>query len=103
MILVRINNKQPVRTCVGCNGKHAQSTLMRVASHGSALPVFDPQRREPGRGVWLCRNVKCVEQAWQRQAIARGLKLKLTTPEERAALVALKDNILRALSDESSC
>ena len=92
---------QPIRTCVGCSQKQVQSTLMRVASHQGAMPEFDLRRRAKGRGVWLCRKVECVEKAWQRHAIERGLKLKMQTPAEREALEALKQSILRALSDEN--
>jgi predicted RNA-binding protein YlxR (DUF448 family) len=93
--------QQPIRTCIGCGQKHAQSTLMRIASYQSTSPVFDAERREAGRGVWLCRKPECVERAWQRHAVERGLKLKINTPAEREALAALKHTILRALSNEN--
>lgn len=90
---------RPIRTCAGCGGKFDQSTLMRLASHQGALPKLDGKVRAPGRGVWLCRNETCIERAWQRRAIERGLKLKLTTPEERQALALLKQDIYRLLGE----
>jgi predicted RNA-binding protein YlxR (DUF448 family) len=93
---------QPIRTCAGCGKKFDQSTLWRLASHQGALPIWDGRKRAPGRGVWLCRKAECVERAWQRHAIERSFKLKIQTPEERAALKALQETILRALSNEYS-
>lgn len=88
-----------IRTCAGCGGKFDQSTLMRLASHRGALPKLDEKVRAPGRGVWLCRKEVCIERAWQRHAIERSLKLKLTTPEERQFLALLKQDIYRLLGE----
>lgn len=90
---------RPIRTCAGCGGKFDQSTLMRLASHDGALPTVDEKRQAPGRGVWLCRKSACVERAWQRQAITRSLKLKVTTPEDRQLLASLKIEIDRLLGE----
>ena len=90
---------RPIRTCAGCSGKFDQSTLIRVASHHGALPKLDQNVREPGRGLWLCRKDTCIERAWQRRAVERGLKLKLTTLEERQSLALLKQDIYRLLGE----
>ncbi|MDF2439310.1 MAG: uncharacterized protein JWN98_294 [Abditibacteriota bacterium] len=89
----------PIRTCAGCGGKFDQSTLLRLASHRGALPALEGRVRAPGRGVSLCRKKACIERAWQRHAIERGLKLKLTTPEERQVLALLKQDIYRLLGE----
>jgi predicted RNA-binding protein YlxR (DUF448 family) len=90
---------RPIRTCAGCGGKFVQSTLMRLASHQGALPERDERVRAPGRGVWLCRKKACIERAWQRRAIERSLKLKLTMPEERQSLALLEQDIYRLLGE----
>ncbi|MDT0301458.1 YlxR family protein [Streptomonospora wellingtoniae] len=64
---------RPVRTCVGCRSRAAQSDLMRlVASSGAAVP--DPPRRMPGRGAYLHADPGCWESAKRRGGLARALR-----------------------------
>lgn len=70
----------PIRTCVGCGGKSPQRVMLRVASQARALPTLDLAFRAPGRGAYLCRRARCVEQAFKRRALERSLKLKQSAP-----------------------
>ena len=70
----------PIRTCVGCGGKSPQRALLRVASLAGAPATLDIDYRAPGRGAYLCRQARCIEQAWKRHALERMLKLKQSAP-----------------------
>ncbi|WP_156184995.1 YlxR family protein [Allosalinactinospora lopnorensis] len=62
----------PVRTCVGCRSRAAQSDLLRlVADTVSASVVVDPARRMPGRGAYLHADRRCWEKAERRRAWQR--------------------------------
>jgi predicted RNA-binding protein YlxR (DUF448 family) len=71
----------PVRTCVGCRQRANQSDLLRLVSRLSSdsriVVEFDPQRKISGRGAWLHANEDCLNQAIQRRAIARALRLSV--------------------------
>jgi uncharacterized protein len=61
----------PIRTCAGCGRKAPQAELVRfVAKEG----VLAPGRREPGRGVYVCRRRPCFERAAARRAFSRTLR-----------------------------
>ena len=61
----------PVRTCVGCGRKAAQSELLRfVAKDGRLVPGST----EPGRGAYTCRRLTCFERAISRRAFNRTLR-----------------------------
>lgn len=64
----------PERTCVGCRRRAPQRELLRVALDGTRV-VADPLRRAPGRGAYLHRDPRCVEQARRRRAFRRAFRL----------------------------
>jgi predicted RNA-binding protein YlxR (DUF448 family) len=66
----------------------AQRELVRIVAGDGEL-VVDRDRRLPGRGVYLCPEPGCAEQARRRGAIPRKLRCTLTVPpdlEERVAI-----------------
>ncbi|WP_083947842.1 YlxR family protein [Thermobifida cellulosilytica] len=63
----------PVRTCVGCRAKAAQSDLVRLALDGDAV-VCDPARRMPGRGAYLHPDRRCWEAAQRRRVWPRAFR-----------------------------
>jgi predicted RNA-binding protein YlxR (DUF448 family) len=65
---------EPVRTCVGCRRREPRSALLRVVAVEGAL-VPDTAARLPGRGSWVHPTSACVDQAVQRRAFTRALRL----------------------------
>ncbi|AQX80628.1 hypothetical protein BWO91_12220 [Plantibacter flavus] len=65
---------EPVRTCVGCRRREPRSALLRVVAVEGAL-VPDAAARLPGRGSWVHPTSACVDQAVQRRAFTRALRL----------------------------
>ncbi|PWW62448.1 YlxR family protein [Actinokineospora spheciospongiae] len=64
---------RPVRTCVGCRVRAADTELLRVVlAAGEAIP--DPRRRMPGRGAWLHPDERCLAKAEKRRAFPRALR-----------------------------
>lgn len=61
----------PVRTCVGCGRKAAQTELVRFAAVDGRLV---PGRTLEGRGVYTCRRLSCFERAVARRAFNRVLR-----------------------------
>jgi predicted RNA-binding protein YlxR (DUF448 family) len=57
-------SKQPVRTCVGCRARFAQSELVRFVRAAGAWQPDPPsaRRKQPGRGAYLC-SPACAERA----------------------------------------
>jgi uncharacterized protein len=64
----------PVRTCVGCKGRAAKSSLLRLVVSGGDL-VPDPQARQLGRGAYLHPSLACFELAQRRRAFPRALRV----------------------------
>jgi predicted RNA-binding protein YlxR (DUF448 family) len=78
--------REPERTCVGCRDKAAKRVLLRVARTPEGVRV-DPEGKLPGRGVYVHRELACVEAASKRGAFGRALRAGLSA-EEAARLRA---------------
>ena len=65
--------KKPIRTCVGCKVRAAQSSLLRIVVAGDGI-VPDPQARQPGRGAYLHPSLACFELAQRRRVFPRALR-----------------------------
>ena len=49
-----------VRMCAGCNGRKHKDGLIRVVRTAEGLAAVDPSGKLPGRGAYVCRDVKCI-------------------------------------------
>jgi uncharacterized protein len=74
----------PVRTCIGCGARAAQSDLIRVVAAGDEI-VPDVTSRLPGRGAYLHPSLACLEQAQRRKAFPRALRLPAALPTAKVA------------------
>lgn len=85
----------PARTCVGCRSNRPKDTLLRFARTPAGVR-FDPERRLPGRGAYLCPQPTCLDAASRRDAA--GLRRALRGAphaEVTAALAAARSQIGR--------
>lgn len=62
-----------MRRCVGCVESKPKETLYRIAYYEGKLTV-DETGRAKGRGVYLCKDKKCFDQALKRKALQRSFK-----------------------------
>jgi uncharacterized protein len=61
----------PIRSCAGCGRKAPQAELIRFVAKDGRLAAG---RREPGRGVYVCRRRSCFERAAAGRAFSRTLR-----------------------------
>jgi len=83
------------RTCVGCRTARPQDELVRLVRTPNGVR-FDPRRRLPGRGAYLCPHRTCLDAATRRGST--GLRRALRGASEAeldAALAALRSQIGR--------
>ena len=74
---------EPIRSCVGCGRKAAQSDLLRfVAKDGRLVPGST----EPGRGAYTCRRLTCFERAVSRRAFNRTLRQTVRVEQKLTSL-----------------
>ncbi|KAA3660173.1 MAG: YlxR family protein [Calditrichaeota bacterium] len=80
----------PERTCIGCNGKFAKSTLVRFVLTKDENLLADPLQSKPGRGVYLCKKMSCTEQAVKRKRLNRAFRRNLRDEVYNELMKAVK-------------
>lgn len=69
------------RMCIATRNRFPEERLLRVIARGEGDTLHvvpDPQRRMPGRGAWITPTIEAWEQAQQRRAFGRALKVSTT-------------------------
>lgn len=79
----------PIRTCVGCGRKSAQSSLIRLVKANSGVIIVDFNREYPGRGAWVHAEAKCVRNAVSRGRLWRTLRVPVNAGVKQELLSEL--------------
>ena len=67
--------KKPERMCIVCRNKLPKERIVKIVNTADELR-FDKDCKLNGRGVYICKNEKCINEAIKRQALNRALKMK---------------------------
>ena len=65
--------KTPMRRCIGCMESHEQTNLIRLVCDGDKIKI-DRRGNAEGRGVYLCRNMECIDKARRKNAFNRSFR-----------------------------
>lgn len=68
------NTKIPIRTCVGCQNKKLKRELVRIIRTPEGNYEIDTTGKKPGRGAYLCYNIKCLDVALREKRLNRSFK-----------------------------
>jgi len=60
----------PVRTCIGCHERLAQSELVRLNLRNGEIAIVFSSGLSRGRSIYICPHEKCFDAAFRRGAIA---------------------------------
>ena len=66
--------KIPMRRCVGCGESKTKKELIRIVALPSGMIELDRTGKKSGRGVYICDNLECFEQAYKSHGLERSLK-----------------------------
>ena len=69
----------PLRMCAGCRKMSEKSELIRIVLKDLEL-LIDDEKKILSRGIYLCKNIECVEKAKKRKVFSNLLKNKV--PDE---------------------
>jgi predicted RNA-binding protein YlxR (DUF448 family) len=70
----------PERTCLGCRTTRTQREVLRLVRTPQGQVVLDQSGRAPGRGVYVCYDVTCLQKALQPAKLTSALKHPVTVP-----------------------
>jgi predicted RNA-binding protein YlxR (DUF448 family) len=64
----------PRRTCISCGTKRSKKELIRIVLDSENQLIRDDQGKEPGRGAYICRTGRCMEQLKKNQHLNRSFR-----------------------------
>ncbi len=69
--------KMPQRTCMGCNIKKDKKDFIRIVKNKEGEISIDKTGKMPGRGAYLCDDIKCLEKAMKSKRIDKIFETKI--------------------------
>lgn len=70
--------RQPQRTCMGCNSKKDQNELIRISKNKNNEININENQKLDGRGAYLCSNIKCLEKVIKTKRIERIFGIQIS-------------------------
>ncbi len=64
----------PMRMCVGCRRMKPKGELIRIVRGVNGEPVADEKQKILSRGIYICKDEKCINTARKRKAFERFFK-----------------------------
>ena len=65
----------PLRMCVVCRKHRPTEELLRITiDKKTSAPKIDGDKKNDGRGAYICRNKMCIEKAEKKHILERHLK-----------------------------
>lgn len=68
------------RTCIGCKAQQEAHALLRFACTPQGQIILDSSGHAPGRGVYVCCDVMCLQKALKPAKLALTLKHSVVVP-----------------------
>ena len=81
----------PLRTCVGCRERKDKGSLLRFVLSGGDELTYDAKGVSNGRGVYLCRDTACIQDACRRKRFSFFLRAGVTSYKPEEILEKVKD------------
>ena len=81
----------PARKCIACRNSFPKSSLIRFAVAENGISV-DLMQQKPGRGIYICRNTECINEAFNKNFFAKALKRKVDREELAKLRKELNEN-----------
>ena len=66
----------PQRTCMGCLEKRDKSELIRIVKNQKEQIYVDLSGKAEGRGLYLCKNINCLEKLIKNNNIEKKFRIK---------------------------
>lgn len=71
------SHNTPQRSCAVCRVKSGKENLIRLVKSPDGKVFIDTAKKLPGRGVYICPDLECLERAKKSGIIAHSLKTEI--------------------------
>lgn len=70
--------REPLRTCMGCNGKRPKKELIRIVKNKEGEISIDRTGKKDGRGAYICDSIECLEKVIKSKRLERTLESEIS-------------------------
>ena len=70
--------KIPMRQCLGCNEHRPKAELIRIVRSPEGEISLDLTGKKPGRGAYICRDLKCLKKVRKSGRVAHNLECEIS-------------------------
>ena len=67
----------PERTCTVCRMQKNKNELLRIVKNKENIINVDENGKQPGRGAYICYDIKCLEKEQKNKRLDKALKIKI--------------------------
>jgi len=67
----------PQRTCTVCRTQKNKNELLRIVRNKENIIKVDELGKQPGRGAYICYDIKCLENAQKNKKLEKVLEVKI--------------------------
>lgn len=69
----------PQRRCIGCRNSFDKKDLIRIVKSPEGTISLDITGKKNGRGAYICKNEKCLENAFKKKQLDYAFKDKVAS------------------------
>lgn len=70
--------KIPQRKCIVCGENKDKNDLIRIVKNKEEGIILDPTGKKNGRGAYICKNEKCIEEAKKKRKLEKVFKTEIS-------------------------
>jgi len=85
------------RTCIGCKAQGGRHDLLRFVCTPAREVILDVSGHAPGRGVYVCHDVQCLQKALKPARLALALRRPVLVPDFEAVYQAVRELLYKRL------
>ena len=67
----------PQRSCAVCRAQKNKNELLRIVKNKENEIKIDEKGKEPGRGAYICYDMKCLEKTKKTRKLENALETKI--------------------------
>lgn len=83
--------KEILRKCQGCLKLINRDELIKITKLSNGELVINPNSKELGRSVYVCKNAQCIKQFIKKKKLKTALKSSNMSENEKIEII-LKEN-----------
>lgn len=70
--------KIPQRKCIVCGENKDKNELIRIVKNKEEGIILDPTGKKNGRGAYICKDEKCIEEAKKKRKLEKVFKTEIS-------------------------